>query len=558
MLYPKLNERRDVYSLNGVWQFKTVNPGYIPLEPVDDCMPMAVPSSMNEIVTDKKIKEHVGEVLYEKTFSLPVQEGKIYRLRIGATSHRCRVYLNGEYIGSGINGFYPVDLELKNLTHTNRLSVVIDNRCTFDTLPVGRVTNGRQEINYDFYNFTGIHRDVVVYSLPEKHIDDIVIKTVVDGDYSKVKAYVSGNFEKATLTVLDRDRKVVATSDTEDLIIENPQLWSCETPNLYTLAVRTEEDYYEERFGIRKIEVKGDEFLLNGKPVYFKGFGMHEDFSIVGKGNCTPVTLRNFECMKWIGANSFRTTHYPYSEELMDLADEYGYMVIDEVPAVGMNWWDEGDFTPSTVNEDTKKIHKELISLLYQRDKNHPCVVMYSVGNEPSTDEEEGAKYFEDIISYTRGVITDMPLTIVEWSVFDINKIKPMVDVLCLNRYIAWYSNHARIDIIYDTLKNELVKYHDLYKCPVVITEFGADTVEGNHSLPSESFSEEFQVEYLDENCKVFDELDFVIGEHVWNLADFKTKQGLTRVRGNRKGVFTRDRQPKLAAHFLRKRWESK
>lgn len=139
---------------------------------------MLVPASYNEIVTDRAVRDHVGKVVYEREFSMPVREGLCYRLRIGATSHKCEVYLNGEKLGVGFNGFFPIDLPLKNLQETNRLSVVIDNRLTFQTLPVGKIVNGKQVINHDFYNFTGIHRDVLVYTLPEKHIEDIVVKTV--------------------------------------------------------------------------------------------------------------------------------------------------------------------------------------------------------------------------------------------------------------------------------------------------------------------------------------------------------------------------------------------
>ena len=91
-----------------------------------------------------------------------------------------------------------------------------------------------------------------------------------------------------------------------------------------------------------------------------------------------------------------------------------------------------------------------------------------------------------------------------------------------------------------------------------MLTEYGADTIEGLHTLPSESFSEEYQVETIEEYSKVFDSLDYFIGEHVWAFADFKTKQGLTRIRGNRKGVFTRERQPKMIAHYLKNRWVKK
>ena len=144
MLYPRSNKYRDVYSLNGIWKFKTVSEDYIPEEEAYDASLMAVPASYNDIVTSKEIMDHVGKVLYETTFSIPVREDKIYHLRIGAASHKCDVYLNGKLIAHGVNGFFPIDAELYGLKEKNRLSVVIDNRLTFQTLPVGRIVNGKQ------------------------------------------------------------------------------------------------------------------------------------------------------------------------------------------------------------------------------------------------------------------------------------------------------------------------------------------------------------------------------------------------------------------------------
>lgn len=557
MLFPKLNAYRDVYNLNGVWGFKIIEDNYEPKTPATQLMKMAVPASMNELVTDKNIKEHVGKVLYEREFSVPVKTDTVYRLRIGATSHKCAVYLNGEKIGEGLSGFYPIDLPLENLQKNNRLSVVIDNRLDFQCLPVGKMEDGKQIINHDFYNYTGIHRDVLVYTLPIKHIDDIVIETVVNGDYSKVKATAFGNFERAEFTVYDMENNVVATSEDGDITIKNPRLWSCETPYLYTLGVQAENDYYEEKFGIRKVEVKGTQFLLNDKPVYFKGFGLHEDFIITGKGNNTAVNVRNFELLKWINANSFRTSHYPYAEELMELADEYGFLVIDEVPAVCMKWWKDGNFGENAVNDETKILHKQLIKDLIARDKNHPSVVMWSLANEPESGEDNAVPYFEDIFAYAR-TLTSLPLTFVNCAFFGECKCSHLPDVLCLNRYYGWYENHGDLTTIVPRLSKELEEFYNAHHKPIVLSEFGADTIEGLHSLPAESFSEEFQVEYLEENCKVLDKYEFCIGEHPWAFADFKTKQGLTRVRGNRKGVFTKDRQPKMGAHYLKARWKNK
>lgn len=117
---------------------------------------------------------------------------------------------------------------------------------------------------------------------------------------------------------------------------------------------------------------------------------------------------------------------------------------------------------------------------------------------------------------------------------------------------------HGNLYRTENMLKDEFYKWHEKYGKPIIVTEFGADTLEGVHSLPSETFSEEYQRDFYEENCRVFDEMDFVVGEHVWNLADFRTKQGVIRPRGNRKGVFTRDRQPKAAAFWLKERWKNK
>ena len=553
MIYPKTNEYRSVFNLNGIWRFQILKEGYNPCMPLQDYIPMAVPASMNDLVTDINIQKHIGLVVYETDFSVPFNEGREYRLRIGATSHKCNVYLNGTLIGKGINGFLPIDLPLKNLQRSNRLSIVIDNRLTAETFPAGRIKDGKQVITFDFYNFTGIHRDVLIYSVPEKNIRDVTIYTAVDGDYRKIKINVDTNCENIRFELLDKDKNPVLDFESSEVMIDDPHLWSTKDPYLYTLVVKSECDRIEERFGIRKIEVKNDRLLLNDEPIDLKGFGMHEDFFLLGKGNCSAVNIRNFELLKWINANSFRTSHYPYSEEIMELADEYGMLVIDEVPAVGMNGWDK-NFGEKGANENTLKLHKELISQLYARDKNHPSVIMISVANEAPTNEIEGEVYFKEVIEHAKSV-WDRPVTIVELYKSDETMASKYVDVICINRYFGWYYNHGDLSVICEQMKEELQKWYDQYKKPIIVTEFGADTIEGLHSIPEESFSEEFQLEYIKENCKAFDEYDFCIGEHVWNFADFKTKQGLTRVRGNRKGVFTKDRQPKLSAHFLRKRW---
>ncbi|NLD71986.1 MAG: beta-galactosidase, partial [Chloroflexi bacterium] len=133
------------------------------------------------------------------------------------------------------------------------------------------------------------------------------------------------------------------------------------------------------------------------------------------------------------------------------------------------------------------------------------------------------------------------------------------VDIVCEHRYTGWYTLSGHLDAAREDLAEDMDRLHAMYGKPVAITEFGADTIAGVHSDPPVMWSEEYQVELLRRYLDVAAERPFLVGLHVWNLADFKTAQGIIRAGGlNQKGVFTRDRRPKMAAHLLRERWATK
>ena len=130
-----------------------------------------------------------------------------------------------------------------------------------------------------------------------------------------------------------------------------------------------------------------------------------------------------------------------------------------------------------------------------------------------------------------------------------------LCDVITLNRYYGWYFlGGYEIDMSEEKFREEMNLYKDMNK-PVMFTEYGADTYAGVHKLPSVMWSEEYQCEYYEMNFKVFDSYNFIIGEQLWNFADFQTTEGIFRVDGNKKGIFTRSRQPKAVAHYIRSRW---
>jgi beta-glucuronidase len=313
------------------------------------------------------------------------------------------------------------------------------------------------------------------------------------------------------------------------------------------------------------VEVRGTEFLINGEPFYFKGFGMHEDHAIIGKAHNNAHLLNDFELLRWIGANSFRTSHYPYSEDVLEHADREGVVVIDETAAVGLNMGIGGGifggqgyttFSPDTVDDATQEVHAQAIRELIARDKNHPSVVLWSIANEPESETEAAENYFRPLFDVARAADPTRPVGFVNVMLAPYGKcrVSQFGDVLMLNRYYGWYVNTGDLEAAEHDFKAELDGWATEGK-PIIITEYGADTYPGQHDVVPQPWSEEYQIAYLDTNHRVFDSTDAVVGEHVWNFADFATTSGIMRVGGNKKGAFTRDRQPKAAAHALRRRW---
>jgi len=595
MLYPIENKVREVKNLNGIWNFKIDidNVGLAQKwyeRPLTEPIPMAVPASYNDMFTDEKAKEHIGYVWYEREFIIPESwtEKRIV-LRFGSATHHAIVWVDGMEVARHKGGFLPFEADITGLVagsdeENHRLTVALSNILDWTCIPCGEIIEKEgagypegfkfQETYFDFYNYSGIHRPVKLYTTPKKYIKDIVIKTEVQGlsastvaESAVVKAWIAATDELTVVKVADEQGKIVAAAEPQkcetgyyaEIKLENPHLWNPGAAYLYKLNVEGKEDCYTEPFGIRTIETTDKEFKINGKPFYFKGFGRHEDSDVHGKGLDEALNIRDFNILKWLGANSFRTSHYPYSEEQMMLADREGFVVIDEVPAVGMCFWDGRKvFDGQRVNEQTLEHHLDMLKAMYERDKNHPCVVMWSVANEANTGEDGAVPYFKKVTETMRNLDDTRPITIVHTTGADEDKISQWVDVICVNRYYAWYTDHSRLDVIGLQLRNEMNRWFEKYNKPIIMSEYGADTIAGLHKLPPVTFSEEFQCEYLNEFHKIFDELDFMIGEHVWAFTDFQTKQGLNRVDGNKKGVFTRNRQPKMAAYLLKKRWTEK
>ncbi|WP_276855580.1 glycoside hydrolase family 2 TIM barrel-domain containing protein [Enterocloster lavalensis] len=591
-------------------------------EPLKNAERIAVPASYNDQKDKREYRNHCGWVFYQRQVTVPAfYRGQRLFLRMDAVTNNALVWLDGSLICEHRGGFLPFEVEITDRVLPGEaalLTIAADNRISHSTLPVGnegttaffgsdnpgvpsveaaKKWRGQQNApNFDFFNYAGINRPVRIYTTPQRYIRDLELVPGVDGGDGLVRYRVEtggdmeesggcsrqpgnaecgeqdGNCKTASgagrtvdqagsvqIEILDAQGSIVARAvgPSGEIRIPRARRWQPRPgiPYLYTARVIYGEDVYEQTFGIRTVEVRGTRFLINGEPFYFKGFGKHEDSAFHGRGLDFCLNIRDLSLLDWIHANSFRTSHYPYAEEMYELCDKEGIVIIDETPAVGIG---AGESVNPYETFPLKEYHEQVLEELIHRDKNHPCVVMWSLGNEPDTEHfpQSAYDYWRALYDLAHDLDPqNRPVTFVCCqNDYTRDIMTRTMDVVCLNRYYGWYNLSGDLDAACYGLNLEL-DFWELQGKPVMFTEYGADAMPGVHMTVPEMFSEEYQAEYLDRIDRELDKRSFFIGEQVWNFADYATIQGCMRVDGNRKGVFTRDRRPKLAAHFLRKRW---
>ena len=595
MLKPQNSPTRELVSLDGLYRFKVdadgtgLRDGWQDVR-LDTDLEMGVPASYNDVLADKAIRDHVGWVWYEREVRVPRGwAGEQVWLRLESATHGAKVFVDGALVVEHQGGYTPFEADITEHVAAGasfRLSIAVNNELTEATIPPGSITetpDGRRKQNYlhDFYNYAGLHRSVWLYSTPTARVEDITVVTGFEGTTGTLdyRVAVSDAAEGASVRVrvLDAAGTEVAAGEGAEgtLAIPAVVLWRPGKGYLYSLVAEVVSpsaprrdrvlDSYTQPFGVRTVEVRGTQFLINGEPFYFRGFGMHEDHITIGKGHHAAQMVADFSLLSWVGANSFRTSHYPYSEEVMDYADRHGVVVIDETPAVGLNGSFEGVFgggpratyVPGFVDEETAASHRRAIEELIARDKNHPSVVLWSIANEPNSSEDGARAYFEPLAKLARTLDPTRPIGFVNvmFDTPDKDVITDLFDVIMLNRYYGWYLQTGDLAAAEAELEKELRAWVAKHGKPMIMTEYGADTMSGLHSLYEQPWSEEYQSAFLDMYHRVFDRVEAMAGEHVWNFADFQTSDGIIRVDGNKKGAFTRDRRPKAAAHTLRRRW---
>ena len=443
MLAPRDTATRERKSLDGLWRFALDTAGVGRDQGWQDGLPagarqMPVPASYNDVFPEPEVHDHVGDVWYETLVRVPARwAGERIVLRFGSATHRAVVWVNGRQVAEHEGGYTPFEADVTGVVEPgaeNRVTVVVNNVLTWQSIPPGYVEQTpdgpRQHYFHDFFNYAGLHRPVWLYTTPGAHITDVTVVAGLAGatgtvDYRVETAGADGLQVRVMLTDADGAEVARATGGAGQLTVPDARPWRPGEGYLYDLAVElwgdgdAPVDAYTLAIGIRTVEVDGARFLINGEPFYFRGFGKHEDSAVRGKGHDNVFMVHDFALMDWLGANSFRTSHYPYAEEVLEYADRRGIVVIDETPAVGLNMGLGGGifgsqgfrtFSEDTINDATREVHRQVIRELIARDKNHPCVVVWSIANEPESDTPQARAYFEPLAAETRRLDPSRPV----------------------------------------------------------------------------------------------------------------------------------------------------
>lgn len=337
-----------------------------------------------------------------------VQDGKQFRLRFEGVDAAFTLWLNGREVGYSQGSRNPSEFDVTKFLNldgkTNTLCVEVYQRC-----------DGSYIEDQDQWWLSGIFRDVWLHSFPETHFEDFQIQTLLDDEYRgarlKVKTTVSHSHKHVHLKLVSAEGQVIAetsegqagaTSDNsnvseQDFDIRNPHKWTAETPYLYTLLLEVDGLFTSHKVGFRRAELIDGVFCVNGAPIKIRGVNRHEHHPESGRTVPYEFLRRDLQTMKLFSINAIRTSHYPNDQRFYDLANEFGFWVIDEADLECHGFENTGGPPASYTSDNPEwcEAYVDRARQLVARDKNHPCIIMWSLGNEAFYGKNHQTMYDE-------------------------------------------------------------------------------------------------------------------------------------------------------------------
>lgn len=520
----------------------------------DGGLRLEVPGDWNS--QSDELKYYEGTVWYGRHFDAEPQPGEREILCFGAVSYRCRVYLNGKLIGSHEGGFTPFEFDVTDdlVKGDNFLVVEVNNRRTKDAIPA---------LAFDWWNYGGITRDVMLVTVPENYIADYFIQLDkkssdvinVEVKMSKPEADVAVEVEIPGIGKTFRGVTDAAGVACGTIKAKGLKLWAPGAPVLYEVAVRGGSDRVEERIGFRNIAVDGTKIFINGEPQFMRCVSFHEEIpQRMGRAFSKADATMLLNEAKDLGVNMIRLAHYPQNEHTVRMAEEMGIVLWQEIPI-----WQGIDFADDSTRAKAQTMLAEMIN----RDKNRCAVGFWGVANETQPSPERN-DFLRSLLETGRGIDTTR-LYVAAFDLVYFDKDRRLftmddsftdnLDVVAVNKYMGWYHPWplSPAEAVWDVTPDK----------PLIISEFGGEALYGQHGSAdvTSSWSEEYQARLYRDNLRMFENIPNLAGVSPWVLFDFRSPFRFhpTNQEGwNRKGLVSDRGQRKKAWYIMRDYYNKK
>lgn len=519
----------------------------------DNGLRLNVPSDWNSQMPELKYYE--GTIWYARRFDAKKDADKRLYLYFGAISYRSRVYLNGKEIGQHEGGFTPFQIEVTDLVKDtdNFLAIEVNNTRTVDAMPA---------MAFDWWNYGGITRDVMLVSTSKVYIQDYFIQ-LDKYKANKIDAIVklSDNVANAHIQVEIPELKVKQklTTDNQGVAkisfdVKNLERWSPDSPKLYNVIVSSDNDRVEELIGFRNIWVKGEDIYLNDKPIFLKSISFHEEIpQRKGRAFSEADAAMLLSEAQALGCNMIRLAHYPQNEYIVRMAEKMGFLLWEEIPI-----WQGIDFE----NQATKQKAGNMIKEMVMRDKNRCSLTFWGVANETQPSDARNG-FLKYLISCCKEIDSTRLIT----AAFDLvrfNREKQIfvmddpfikeLDVVAVNKYMGWYHQWPLTPdkAIWEVAKGQ----------PLIISEFGGEALYGKTGDADivSSWSEDYQATLYKDNLRMFQNIPNLRGVSPWVLFDFRSPfrfHPTNQEDWNRKGLVSDQGYRKKAWYLMKEYFDS-
>ena len=508
-----------------------------------DAVTLTVPGDWNS--QNRELKYYEGTIWYKKTIRYQKKNKKKNFLYFSGVNYECDVYLNNEKLGSHEGGFTPFQFDITDKIKNGDNSIILRVNNT-------RRVDGIPAMNFDWWNYGGITRDVYLVETPESFIKDYFVQ-LAKNSKTEIKGWVALSTPAVKkVSVLIPELKIKYNTQTDGngkallKITAKPVLWSPRKPKLYTVIIKTETDSVRETIGFRNISVRGTDILLNGKSIFLKGINIHEEIpQRSGRAWSETDALQLLNWAKDLGCNFVRTAHYPHNEYMVRLAEKMGIMIWEEIPL-----WQGIQFTNPEILKKANRFLDEMIA----RDRNRCAVILWSLSNETIPSDSRN-KTLAAMAAHARSLDSTRLITSAfNHVVYDKNTVtiedplSEALDVLAVNEYLGWYSQWRA--------KPEAMQWKSLYAKPLIMSEFGGEAMYGIHGSADtlSSWSEESQEKIYRDQVNMFKQIPFLRGTCPWILVDFRspTRRHPVYQQGwNRKGLLGNNGLKKRAWYVM-------